>query len=123
MGSSIGGFAQAADDTRAVINYLHSWPIPSVYATALSCGPSGETHYDVSISQESGLQVPVRMAVGTEREFTVTVANAGPDAASGTVKVTAVDATGRLIPTFPRTYTFTNLAPGTSQSWTENFQN
>lgn len=117
---NIGGFAQAADDARAVIEYAHSWPVPGDYPTALTCGDSGEINYDVSISEESGLQVPVRMARGTVREFTVTVANAGPDAASGTVEVTGRDSNKQTIPTFPRTYDFT-LAPGTSQSWTETF--
>jgi len=119
--SNIGGFALAADDARAVIDYLHSWPLPSLYATPLTCAASGETHYDVSISDVSGLQVPVRMVSGTEgREFTLAVANAGPDAAIGTVLLTAVDASGNAIPTFPRYYSFT-LVPGTSQSWTEGF--
>ena len=119
---NIGGFAQAADDTRAVIEFMHSWPVPGEYPTPLTCTASGETHYDVSISSDSGLQVPVRMVAGTEgREFTLTVANAGPDAATGTVLLTAKDATGTSIPTFPRTYSFTNLLAGTSQSWTEGF--
>ena len=119
---NIGGFATAADDARAVIDYLHSWPLPADYATALTCGASGATHYDVSISADSGLQVPVRMVAGTEgREFTLAVANAGPDAATGSVVLTAVDSNGASIPTFPRTYSFTDLAPGTSQSWTEGF--
>jgi hypothetical protein len=118
---NIGGFAQAADDTRAVIEYLHSWPLPDVYATPLTCVASGVTTYDVSISDVSGLQVPVRMVSGTEgREFTLSVANAGPDAASGTVELEAVDANGMSIPTFPRTYSFT-LVAGTSTSWTEGF--
>lgn len=120
-GANIGGFAQAADDTRAVIDFMHTWPVPGTYPTPLSCAPSGTIHYDVSISPESGLQVPVRMVAGTEgREFTVTVANAGPDAATGVVQVTAVDAAGAPIPTFPRSYPFTILA-GTSQAWTEGF--
>jgi hypothetical protein len=119
--SNIGGFAVAADDARAVIDYLHSWPLPSVYATPLTCAASGDTGYDVSISADSGLQVPVRMVAGTEgREFTLAVANAGPDAATGTVLLTAVDSNGVPIATFPRTYSFT-LVPGTSQSWTEGF--
>ncbi|HEY0634614.1 MAG TPA: hypothetical protein VGE00_04450 [Gammaproteobacteria bacterium] len=119
--SSIVGFAQAADDTRAVIDYLHSWPLPELYATPLTCAASGETHYDLSLSEESGLQVPVRMVAGTEgREYTVSVANAGPDAASGTVELSAVDADGVSLPGFPRTFSFT-LAAGTSTSWTELF--
>jgi len=121
MGANIGGFATAADDARAVIEFAHSWPIPGDYATPLTCAASGDTHYDVSISADSGLQVPVRMVAGTEgREFTLAVANAGPDAATGTVLLTAVDSNGASIPTFPRSYSFT-LAPGTSQSWTEGF--
>jgi len=121
MGSNVGGFTVAADDARAVINYLHSWPLPEGYATQQTCTASGDTHYDVSISGDSGLQVPVRMVAGTEgREFTLAVANAGPNAATGTVLLTAVDSTGASIPTFPRSFSFT-LAPGTSQSWTEAF--
>ncbi len=121
MAPNISGFAQAADDARAVIDFMHTWPVPGDYPTPLTCTPSGATHYDVSISSESGLQVPVRMVAGTEgREFTVAVANAGPDAATGTVEVTATDAKGAAIPTFPRTYPFTILA-GASQSWTEGF--
>jgi hypothetical protein len=119
--SNISGFAQAADDTRAVIEFMHTWPVPGDYSTPLACTASGETLYDVSISNVSGLQVPVRMVAGTEgREFTLTVANAGPSPATGTATVTAKDATGVSIPTFPRVYPFTILA-GASQSWTEGF--
>jgi hypothetical protein len=119
--SNIGGFAQSSDDTRAVIEFMHSWPVPGEYPTPLTCTASGLTQYDVSISDVSGLQVPVRMVAGTEgREFTLTVANAGPDVAMGTVQLTAKDATGAFIPTFPRSYPFTILAGG-SQSWTEGF--
>jgi len=120
-GGNIGGFAQAADDARAVIDFMHNWPVPGDFPTPLTCTASGAVHYDVSISPESGLQVPVRMVAGTEgREFTVAVANAGPDAATGTVVVTAIDSAGVLIPTFPRSYPFTILA-GASMAWTEGF--
>lgn len=118
---NIAGFARASDDTRAVIDFMHNWPVPGDYPTALTCTASGVTSYDVSISDVSGLQVPTRMVVGTEgREFTLTVANAGPEAAVGVVEVAAEDATGVSIPTFPRYYPFTILA-GASQSWTEGF--
>jgi hypothetical protein len=118
---NIAGFAQASDDARAVINFMHTWPVPGEYPTPLSCTATGESHYDVSISSQSGLQVPVRMVSGTEgREFTLTVANAGPDVATGTATVNAVDSAGVPIPTFPRAYPFTILA-GASQSWTEGF--
>jgi len=119
---NIGGFAQAADDTRAVIDFMHSHPLPLGYETPvpLLCDISGDDIYDVSISDISGLQVPVRMVAGTEgREFTLTVANAG-DFATGTVELTAVAADGTSIPTFPRSFAF-ELVGGTSTSWTEGF--
>lgn len=121
VGANIGGFAVAADDARAVIDFMHTWPIPGDYAAPLACTASGATQYDVSISADSGLQVPVRMVAGTEgREFTVSVANAGPDTAVGVVELTATDSNGAAVPTFPRSFPFTIL-PGASQSWTEGF--
>ena len=121
-GSNIGGFAQAADDARAVINFMHSWPVPVDYATPLTCTASGDTGYDVSISSDSGLQVPVRIVDGSEgREFTVAVANAGPDVASVAVTVTAIETNGNPIATFPRVFSIDDLAAGASKSWTEFF--
>jgi len=120
---NIGGFTRAADDTRAVIEFMHNNPIPLGYETPVPvlCDIPESPVYDVSISDVSGLQVPVRMVAGTEgREFTVTVANAGPDAATGNVEVTAEDSDGIPIATFPRSFDFTLIA-GTSQSWTEGF--
>jgi hypothetical protein len=124
LNGNIGGFAQAADDTRAVIDFMHSNPVPGDFATPVPCVASGDITYDVSISEVSGLQVPVRMVAGTEgREFTVTVNNesSSPDAASGTVTVTAEDANGFAIPGFPRIFAFTDLLPGTNAYWTEGF--
>ncbi len=126
---NIGGFAQAADDTRAVIDYMHSWPIPDAdtFATPVPCYPQPElTTYDVLISDVSGLQVPKQMVDGSEgREFVVTVANAGPDLATGTVRVTATAYTGTTdevhIDGSPWTFAFTNLAAGASQSATQFF--
>jgi hypothetical protein len=119
--TSIVAFAQAADDTRAVIDFMHSWPVPGEYPTPVACAASGATHYDISINDKSGLQVPVRMVANTEgREFTLTVANAGPDEATGIVVLTAKDGQWNPIETFPRTYTYT-LAAGESASWTEGF--
>lgn len=119
--ASLVGFAHAADDSRAVIDFMHTWPLPADYATPLTCEASGEIHYDVSISSDSGLQVPRRMVAGTEgREFTLTVANAGPDEATGTAIVNAADQSGNTLATFPRTFTFV-LGAGTSTSWTESF--
>jgi uncharacterized membrane protein YgcG len=124
LDGNIGGFAQAADDARAVIDFMHTNPVPGDFLTAVPCAASGDITYDVSISEVSGLQVPVRMVAGTEgREFTVTVNNesSSPDPATGTVTVTAVDANGASIDTFPRVFTFTDLLPGQSASWTELF--
>ncbi len=119
--TNLTGFAKAADDARAVIDYMHTWAVPEEFQTPLTCEASGDATYDVSISSVSGLQVPVRMVAGTEgREFTLTVANAGPDTASGMVVLTAVDSNGAAVPTFPRSFDFTIIA-GASQSWTEFF--
>ena len=93
-GGNIGGFAQSADDTRAVIDFMHTHLVPDDYATPLVCEVApGVVAYDVLISEESGLQVPKRMVDGSEgREFIVTVANASgsADPAEGTVTVTAI---------------------------------
>ena len=97
---NIGGFAQAADDTRAVIDFMHTNPVSVDFVSPVACyvcpPPSGQDPpigaYDVSISEESGLQVPKQMVDGSEgREFVVTVANASgsADPATGTVTVTA----------------------------------
>jgi hypothetical protein len=145
--TNIGAFVEAADDTREVINYMHSWPLPVEYVdpdtgfvtsflTPVTCGDSGGIGYDLSISADSGLQVPVQMVPNDEgREFIVTVANAGPDAASGSVWVTAETTTGGVAVKVlvdngdgtttrldsPFEFTFENLAKGTSASWTSVF--
>jgi hypothetical protein len=122
---NIGGFAQAADDARAVIDFMHTWAVPADYVTPVSCQASAIETYDVLLSQESGLQVPVQMVDGQEegREFTVTVSNASgsPDAASGAVTVTAVAESGGTIAGSPWVFAFTDLAPGASQSWIQVF--
>ena len=132
-GGNIGGFALAADDTRAVIDFMHSNPLPLAYVTPVPCGatPGGDTTYDVSISPQSGLQVPVQMVDGSEgREFTVSIANAGPDAATGYVEVTALAANGAIINegnpwifSFPAADTVCPdpIAAGGSCSWTQPF--
>ena len=93
---NIGGFAQAADDTREVIEFTHDRPIPLGYETKVPLCDMPDTGliYDVSISEESGLQVPKRMVADAEegRDIIVTVANAGPDVATGHVTVIGKDA-------------------------------
>ena len=93
LGGNIGGFAQAIDDTRAVIEFMHTNPVSDDFATPVHCEASGDINYDVSISDVSGLQVPKNVVDGSsDREFIVTVANAGPDAAEVTLTVTATPA-------------------------------
>ena len=97
---NIGGFAQAADDTRAVIDYMHTWPIPADFVTPMVCdvdpGEPGDGVYDLAISEESGFQVPSQVVATTEgREFIVNVAYAAGDTpATGFVRVTADTAAG-----------------------------
>ena len=120
--SHIGGFAQAADDTRAVIDFMHTNAVPVGYETPVSCEASGATFVDVSISGVSGLQVPKQMVDGSEgREFVVTVANAGPDAASGTITVTAIARNGVAIVGSPWTFEFTEVLAGANTSFTQFF--
>ena len=125
IGGNIGGFAQASDDTRAVIRFMHENQVPVDFETAVPCQATpGDINYDVLISDVSGLQVPRNIVDGSEgREFVVTVTNASgsADPASGTVTVTAIPASGGNIEGSPWTFEFTDLAVGASTSWTEFF--
>ena len=101
-GWNIGAFAKAADDTRAVIDFMHNWPVPGDYGSTYWCDTAADTFFDVSISDVSGLQVPVRMVAGTEgREGTVTVSNAGPAEATGTVMVEGLMTDGSYVVMHP----------------------
>ena len=70
---------------------MHNNQVSDDFATPVPClADPNLIAYDVSISDVSGLQVPARMVDGTEgREFFLTVANAGPYPATGTVTVTS----------------------------------
>ena len=114
---NIGGFAQAADDARAVINFMHSNPLPAGYETPLDCEASGEIFYDLSISEQSGLQVPKNYVSGGEREFFVNVTNLGPDPAYGTVTVVATN--GVELGSWQ--FTITDLLAGQTASFTQHF--
>jgi hypothetical protein len=117
---NIGGFAQAADDTRAVINFMHDWPMPDadVFGTPVPCVPSDDVLFDLAISEQSGLQVPKNYVNGGEREFFVNVGNLGPDVAYGTVTVVATGAEGFLD---DWTFLITELAVGDTASFTQIF--
>ena len=118
---NIGGFTQAADDTREVIEFMHDRPLPLNSETPVPmCDvPNTDQIYDVSISEESGLQVPKRMVAGAEegREIIVTVTNAGPDVANGSVNVKGIDVSGREV-FFNQPEKRINIAGGESYSWT-----
>jgi hypothetical protein len=116
---NIAGFAQAADDTRAVINFVHTYEVPAADKTPVPCVPTPNPtdQYDLSISDKSGLKVPKQVTATTEgREFVVTVANAGPDTAAGTLTVTANAAEGGDVLvdglSGPFVYEFDGLVPG-----------
>lgn len=118
-GGNIGGFAQASDDARAAIDFMHSHPVLVGFETPVSCGgtpPPPASSYDVAMST---LQMPKNAVGGTAREGTLTVTNAkGPDAASGTVDLIGTDTTGAVL---SFSFSFTYLTPGASQSWTVAF--
>lgn len=101
LDGNIGGFTQAADDAREVIEFTHDRPLPLGYEipVPLCDTPDTDLDYDVSISEQSGLQVPKSMVAGAEepRDIIVTVANAGPDTATGYVTLTGRDASGELV--------------------------
>jgi len=121
LDGNIGGFAQASDDARAVIDYMHTWPVPVDFQTPVPCTLTEGITYDVSISPVSGLQVPKNYVSGSDREFVVTVSNAGPDPATGTVMVTGELEAGGVVPGSPWTFGFTELQAGQSASFTQLF--
>ena len=45
LDGNIGGFAQATDDARAVIDYMHTWPVPVDYATPRALHADGRNHH------------------------------------------------------------------------------
>jgi len=103
---------------------MHENQVPVDFETPVPCEAVPGENYDVAISEESGLQVPVTYINGTEREFIVTVQNlsVSPAAATGTVTVTAETLTGAPIPDSPWVFNFTELAPGFSQAFVEPLQ-
>jgi hypothetical protein len=90
-GGNIGGFAQAADDARRVIAFMHEHAVPVEFETPVPCEPDSAILYDVAIPEQSGLQVPVSYVNTKEREFTVTGTNNGPATANFRLTVAAYD--------------------------------
>jgi hypothetical protein len=118
-GGNIGGFANAADDAREVIRFMHTYEVPDADKTPVPCTPTPDptAEYDLSISDKSGLKVPRQVVATTEgREFVVNVANAGPDIAAGMLTVTATVADGGNVLVNglpgPFVFEFEGLVPG-----------
>ncbi|MGR9086568.1 MAG: hypothetical protein ACU841_05765 [Gammaproteobacteria bacterium] len=117
-GGNIGGFAQAGDDAREVVDFIHNHPVLEGYGTPVPCTgtpPTPTPAFDVAMS---ALQMPIRMVVNSEREGTVSVTNNGPNSASGQVKLDGTDSRGFDL---NQSFDFTDLASGQSQSWTVIF--
>lgn len=115
---NIGGFAQASDDARKVIEFTHDHPVLEGYGTPVPCTgtpPAPTPSFDAALS---ALQMPIRMVANSVREGTVTVTNNGPNAATGQVKLNGTDSGGFNL---SQNFDFTNLAAGQSQSWTVTF--
>jgi len=118
-GSNIGSFAQAADDARAVIEFMHSHPVMAGYETPVKC--AGSVTPPLAVDVSSKLQMPTRMVGGTTREGTLTVSNLKGAAASGKVDVTGTYSGGSVsLPSSP--YSFSGLAAGQSKSFTISFK-
>ncbi|OQW70068.1 MAG: hypothetical protein BVN35_18415 [Proteobacteria bacterium ST_bin11] len=115
---NVGGFAQASDDARAVIDFMHSHPVLAGYEAPVLCQAAPPPAAPVDLS--SKLQMPIRMVGNTTREGTLTVVNLKGAAASGTVQIKGIDSKQQQV--LNTTYSFSGLATGQSQSWTVVFK-
>ncbi|MCQ8119925.1 hypothetical protein, partial [Methylomonas rosea] len=115
---NIGGFAQASDDARAVIDFMHSHPVLEGYEAPVLCQAAPPPAAPVDLS--SKLQMPIRMVGNTTREGTLTVVNLKGTNASGSVQIKGIDSKQQQV--FNTTYPFSGLAVGQSQSWTIVFK-
>jgi hypothetical protein len=117
---TVGGFAQASDDARAVIDFMHTNPVLEAYAAPVLCEGTAPPPPVAAVDVSSKLQMPQRMVGNTAREGTLTVTNLKGALASGTVTLTGKTSTGA---TTLLTYqsAFTNLAAGKSLSYTIPF--
>jgi hypothetical protein len=113
-GNNIGGFAQAGDDARAVIDFMHTNPVLAAYAAPVLCEGTAPPPPVAAVDVSSKLQMPQRMVGNTAREGTLTVTNLKGALASGQVTLTGKDSAGRQL--FFEQYPFTNLAAGQSRS-------
>jgi hypothetical protein len=111
---NIGAFAQASDDARAVIDFMHSHPVMTGYEAPVLCEGSVAPPPLPAVDVSSKLQMPTRMAGNTTREGTLTVSNLKGAPASGSALLVGKDSTGKEL--FAQ-YNFNALAAGKSVSF------
>jgi hypothetical protein len=117
--ANIGGFAQASDDARAVIEFMHSHPVMAAYARPVLCEGSAPPPPAVDVS--SKLQMPTRMTGNTTREGTLTVSNLKGAQAIGTVTLIGNYSGGSVSITPSSPYSF-SLAAGQSKAFAVSFK-
>ncbi len=111
---NIGAFAQASDDARAVIDFMHSHPVMAGYEAPVLCKGSVAPPPLPAVDVSSKLQMPTRMVGNTSREGTLTVSNLKGAPASGSALLVGKDSTGKEL--FAQ-YNFNALAAGKSVSF------
>ncbi len=112
---NVGGFAQASDDARAVIDFMHSHPVLVGYEAPVLCEGTAPPSPPAIVDVSSKLKMPKRMVGNTTREGTLTVTNLKGALATGTVTLTGITGNGTTLLTYQST--FTNLAAGKSLSY------
>ncbi len=117
--ANIGGFAQASDDARAVIEFMHSHPVMAAYARPVLCEGSAPPPPAVDVS--SKLQMPTRMTGNTTREGTLTVSNLKGAQAIGDVTLIGNYSGGSVSITPSSPYSF-SLAAGQSKAFAVSFK-
>lgn len=119
-GGNVGGFAQASDDARAVIDFMHSHPVMVGYEAPVLCSGAVPPPPAAVVDVSSKIQMPTRMVGNTTREGTLTVTNLKGSAASGSLLLTGKDSTGKVL--IVNQNNFSNLAAGKSTSFTVTFK-
>jgi hypothetical protein len=117
---NIGGFAQASDDARAVIDFMHNHPVLEGYEAPVLCEGTAPPPPAPLVDVSSKVQMPVRMVGNTTREGTLTVTNLSGAIASGSIQLIGKDTTGKQLYVYQ--FVFSRLAATRSQSWTVTFK-
>jgi hypothetical protein len=117
--NNIGGFAEASDDARAVIDFMHSHPVMTGYEAPVLCEGSVAPPPLPAVDVSSKLKMPTRMVGNTSREGTLTVSNLKGAPATGSVQLVGKDSTGIQLLYYQNN--FNALAAGKSVSFTVPF--